>query len=83
MVAHKTGAICIIPKIGAMKKLRLSIHSAEHIYLRHLFTQRRLELGLSQRALADKFGIVHSLYWERALLHKETKRHDIPNPLRG
>ena len=40
--------------------MRLSVHSAEHTYLRHLFTQRRLELGMSQRALAERLGVVHS-----------------------
>lgn len=43
-----------------MKNLRLSVHSKEHIYLRHLLTQRRFELGLSQRALAERLGVVHS-----------------------
>lgn len=43
-----------------MTNLRLSIYSAEHIYLRQILTQRRLELGLSQRALADRLGVIHS-----------------------
>ena len=34
-----------------MGNLRLSVHSAEHTWLRELFTQRRNNLGLSQRAL--------------------------------
>lgn len=43
-----------------MGNFRLSVHSAEHIYLRRLLTQRRLDLGLSQRALADRLGVIHS-----------------------
>lgn len=43
-----------------MRNLRLSVHSAEHSLLRYRFTQRRLELGLSQRALAERLGVVHS-----------------------
>lgn len=43
-----------------MQNLRLSIYSAEHIYLRQLLTKRRLELGLSQRALAGRLDVVHS-----------------------
>lgn len=50
----------IAPKIGAMGNLRLSIHSAEHIWLRQLLLKRRLELGLSQRTLGLKMGVVHS-----------------------
>ncbi|MDO5639438.1 MAG: helix-turn-helix transcriptional regulator [Neisseria sp.] len=42
------------------KNLRLSVHSSEHLFLRHLFTQRRLALGLSQRALAERLGVLHS-----------------------
>lgn len=43
-----------------MKNLRLSIYSDEHIWLRELFLKRRRELGLSQRALAEKMGIIRS-----------------------
>lgn len=43
-----------------MKKLRLSIHSKEHIYLRKILTERRLELGLSQRSLGQKMGVLYS-----------------------
>lgn len=43
-----------------MKNLRLSIHSQEHLYLRNQLIQRRVDLGLSQRALAEKMGVVHS-----------------------
>lgn len=43
-----------------MKNLRLSIYSAEHIYLRQMLTERRLSLGLSQRALAERLGVIHS-----------------------
>ncbi|WP_439328271.1 helix-turn-helix domain-containing protein [Lonepinella sp. BR2357] len=43
-----------------MRNLRLSIHSAEHSWLRQLFLEQRQKLGLSQRALADKLGVIHS-----------------------
>jgi len=47
--------------MGAMKSLKLSIHSTQYVWLRQLFLQRRLELGLSQRALAARLGVIHSL----------------------
>lgn len=43
-----------------MGNLRSSIHSAEHIRLRQMLKERRLALGMSQRALADKLGVIHS-----------------------
>ncbi|MDC5295353.1 helix-turn-helix transcriptional regulator [Acinetobacter baumannii] len=43
-----------------MKTLKLSIHSPEHIWLRQLFIKRREELGLSQRALAERLDVVYS-----------------------
>ena len=43
-----------------MKNPRLSIHSTEHMKLRQLLIRQRLDLGLSQRALAEKMGVVHS-----------------------
>lgn len=43
-----------------MRKLRLSIHSVEHTKLRQLLIRRRLDLELSQRALADRMGVIHS-----------------------
>lgn len=43
-----------------MKNPRLSIHSIEHTQLRQLFIQRRLDLKLSQRALAERLDVVHS-----------------------
>ncbi|WP_373752672.1 helix-turn-helix domain-containing protein [Neisseria weixii] len=60
LFAPKTGANNIVPKIGAMKNLRLSIYSTEHLYLRQMLTARRIELGLSQRALAERLDVVHS-----------------------
>lgn len=50
----------IVPKIGAHEKYSLSVHSAEHTYLRQLLIRRRLDLGLSQRALAERMNVVHS-----------------------
>lgn len=43
-----------------MGNIRLSIHSVEYIWLREFFLRRRIELGLSQRALGEKMGVVHS-----------------------
>lgn len=43
-----------------MRNLRSSIHSNEHLWLRNLFISRRQELGLSQRALCEKMGVVSS-----------------------
>ncbi|WP_019519725.1 helix-turn-helix domain-containing protein [Faucicola boevrei] len=43
-----------------MKNLRLSVHSQEHLALRTLLINRRLELNLSQRALATKLDVVYS-----------------------
>ena len=43
-----------------MTNLRLSIHAAEHVRLRQMLTERRLALGLSQRALAERLGVIHS-----------------------
>ncbi|MDC2825032.1 helix-turn-helix transcriptional regulator [Rodentibacter pneumotropicus] len=43
-----------------MKNLRLSIHSAEHIWLREKLLKQRLNLGLSQRALGEKMGVLYS-----------------------
>lgn len=59
-IAPKTGALYIAPKIGAMKNLRLSIHSSEHLWLRTLLTERRKALGYSQRDLAEKMGVIYS-----------------------
>lgn len=43
-----------------MGNLRLSVHSNEHCWLRERFLNRRNELGLTQRSLGDKLGVVHS-----------------------
>ncbi len=42
-------------------KFRKSIHSKEHLTLRNFWIKQRQNLGLSQRALADKLNITHSL----------------------
>ena len=44
-----------------MNKLRDSVHSANQVWLREVFIARRQELGLSQRALAEKIGVIYSL----------------------
>lgn len=49
-----------MPTITAMKNLHLSVHSFEYVYLRNSLIQRRKELGLSQRALAERLGVVYS-----------------------
>lgn len=43
-----------------MANFRRSIYSSEHVYLRQILIRRRLELGLSQRALAERLGVIHS-----------------------
>lgn len=49
--------------MGAMKNtttLRTSIHSTEQEWLRRYFVSQRKQLGLSQRELADKLGVIAS-----------------------
>lgn len=58
--APETGSFYIEPKIGAMKNLRQSIHSNEHLWLREKLISRRQELGLSQRTLAERLGVIYS-----------------------
>lgn len=48
------------PNMGAMSSPKLSIHSPQQIWLRQFFIQRRQQLGISQRTLASKLGVVHS-----------------------
>ena len=43
-----------------MNSIKLSVHAPQHVWLRQLLTQRRLELGLSQRALAIRLGVIYS-----------------------
>ncbi|OOV79454.1 helix-turn-helix domain-containing protein [Acinetobacter sp. ANC 5600] len=43
-----------------MNNITLSIHSDEYVWLRKLFIQKRNELGLSQRALAERLGVIYS-----------------------
>lgn len=43
-----------------MHTIRFSIHAEENAWLRHKLAERRQALGLSQRALAEKLGVVHS-----------------------
>jgi len=51
----------IAPNIGAMKKFRQSIYEAEHLILREWLVDKRKELGLTQRQLAARLQVVHSL----------------------
>lgn len=43
-----------------MSNLRLSVHTSEYCWLRTKLVARRQELGLSQRALAERLGVVYS-----------------------
>ncbi|GAA5019619.1 hypothetical protein GCM10023206_33900 [Acinetobacter puyangensis] len=43
-----------------MSNLKLSVHAPQHVWLRQLLIQRRLELGLSQRSLAMRLGVIYS-----------------------
>lgn len=43
-----------------MKNITLSIHSAEYVWLRQIFIQKRNDLKLSQRALAERLNVVYS-----------------------
>ena len=43
-----------------MRNPRLAIHPGEQRKLRQLLIRRRLDLELSQRALADRMGVIHS-----------------------
>lgn len=43
------------------KKFRQSIHSEQNVALRQYWIDQRKKLGLSQRDLANKLGVTHSL----------------------
>ena len=43
-----------------MYSLKFSVHSPEHLWLRNRLIARRCELGLSQRAFAEKLGVLYS-----------------------
>lgn len=43
-----------------MQTIRLSTHANENIWLRQRFVEQRQALGLSQRALAERLGVVYS-----------------------
>ena len=55
------GACYHAPKIGAMGKFRISIHEEEQDFLRKWLVSHRKEAGLTQRELAKRLGVVHSL----------------------
>ncbi|SUD91331.1 helix-turn-helix domain-containing protein [Psychrobacter phenylpyruvicus] len=42
------------------RNLRKSIHSFEHEFLRQYLINRRKDLGLTQRELADRMGVIYS-----------------------
>ena len=47
--------------MGAMKKFRKSIHDPEQQLLREWLISKRKEAGLTQRQLAERLEVVHSL----------------------
>lgn len=47
--------------MGAMKKFRTSIHTEQQRWLRQRFVAQRKALGLSQRALSERLGVIYSL----------------------
>ncbi|EIC12515.1 hypothetical protein KKB_10874, partial [Kingella kingae PYKK081] len=49
LFAPKTGAKRIVPKIGAMKNPRLSIHSTEHMKLRQLPVPKQIKKVYHER----------------------------------
>ncbi len=55
------GAFYHAPKIGAMKKFKPSIYSEEHQSLKLWLIDKRKESGYTQRELAKKLNVVHSL----------------------
>ena len=44
-----------------MNNFRKTIHSKEHEQLRAMLKQQRETLGLTQRALAERMGVIYSL----------------------
>ena len=44
-----------------MSPFRKTIHAAEHEQLRLIFRQQRERLGLTQRELASRMGVIYSL----------------------
>lgn len=55
------GARYCAPKIGAMNKFRLSIYEPEQVLLRNWLIEKRKEAELTQRQLAERLQVVHSL----------------------
>ncbi len=55
------GAAYHAPKIGAMNKFRLSIYEPEQVFLRNWLIEKRKNALLTQRQLAKKLRVVHSL----------------------
>ena len=65
-----------------MNKLRDSVHSANQVWLREVFIARRQELGLSQRALAEKIGVIYSLIGKIDLIYSISFTHNLYLPRR-
>lgn len=61
MMSHEMGAGHLGPNMGAMKKIRKSIHDPEQQALREWLISKRKEAGLTQRQLAENLEVVHSL----------------------
>ena len=55
------GAWYAAPKIGAMKKFRQSIYDPQQVQLRDWLIERRKAAGFTQRQLAERLQVVHSL----------------------
>ncbi|MBL4653727.1 MAG: helix-turn-helix transcriptional regulator [Flavobacteriales bacterium] len=68
------GASYLAPKMGAMKKFRLSIYEPEQVLLRHWLIEKRKNVKLTQRQLAERLQVVHSLIGK---VEKGERRLDI------
>lgn len=44
-----------------MKNFRISVHADQQVFLRQILIEQRKRLGLSQRGLAERLGIIYSL----------------------
>lgn len=44
-----------------MSTFKESVHSPRNVALRNFWIEQRLRLGMSQRALAEKLNVTHSL----------------------
>ena len=68
------GATYHAPKIGAMNKFRLSIYDPKQVFLRDWLIEQRKNAQLTQRQLAERLHVVHSLVGK---VEKGERRLDI------